>query len=235
MAAAAAKLSFVPPDLNFGFFETEALAAPVHERKEGPYQAAIWHPLPGLVDERITSCGEVVRSWRPEGPPKATLAYVQVTHLNRKGEAATGELIVHESLALEIVDIASDIFGAAFPIEGMRLIDYFDADDDRSMRGNNSSALCVRPITGGGTLSNHSLGRAVDLNTRLNPYHHYERKITAPVEGEEFLDRTRDVPGMIKEGDAVVRAFDRRGWEWGGRWKDRVDYQHFQKPEKKGM
>ncbi|MCX6994432.1 MAG: M15 family metallopeptidase [Chlamydiae bacterium] len=37
----------------------------------------------------------------------------------------------------------------------------------------------------------------------------------------------------MREGDAVVRAFDARGWEWGARWTDRVDYQHFQKPAPK--
>ena len=25
----------------------------------------------------------------------------------------------------------------------------------------------------------------------------------------------------------VVRAFDARGWEWGGRWHGITDYQHF--------
>jgi hypothetical protein len=32
---------------------------------------------------------------------------------------------------------------------------------------------------------------------------------------------------MIVRGDAVVRAFRRIGWEWGGRWTPAKDYQHF--------
>ena len=32
---------------------------------------------------------------------------------------------------------------------------------------------------------------------------------------------------MITEGDVVTQAFDRIGWEWGGRWSSLKDYQHF--------
>ncbi|MEM7275871.1 MAG: M15 family metallopeptidase [Actinomycetota bacterium] len=32
---------------------------------------------------------------------------------------------------------------------------------------------------------------------------------------------------MVVEGDVVVAAFDAIGWEWGGRWRSLVDYQHF--------
>ncbi len=35
---------------------------------------------------------------------------------------------------------------------------------------------------------------------------------------------------MITEGDLVVEAFTRIGWEWGGRFSD-PDYQHFFAPE----
>ena len=27
-----------------------------------------------------------------------------------------------------------------------------------------------------------------------------------------------DAPGVIGDGDVVVRVFTSRGWEWGGRW-----------------
>jgi D-alanyl-D-alanine carboxypeptidase len=33
--------------------------------------------------------------------------------------------------------------------------------------------------------------------------------------------------GVITEGDAVIRAFARIGWEWGGDWSAPKDYQHF--------
>ena len=27
----------------------------------------------------------------------------------------------------------------------------------------------------------------------------------------------------------IVQEFEKAGWTWGGRWKDRQDYQHFEK------
>ena len=38
------------------------------------------------------------------------------------------------------------------------------------MEANNTSAFNYREITGGGRLSNHAYGRAIDINILLNPY-----------------------------------------------------------------
>jgi hypothetical protein len=48
-----------------------------------------------------------------------------------------------------------------------------------------------------------------------------------PPAGKAFLDRANVRPGMAVEGGVVVRAFDRAGWGWGGRWSGTPDYQHF--------
>jgi len=42
-----------------------------------------------------------------------------------------------------------------------------------------------------------------------------------------YLDRSRQLKGMIHAGDAVVRAFASVGWGWGGSWTGTKDYQHF--------
>jgi hypothetical protein len=227
------------PELQFGLFEEQFLPAPCYavvadDYQADNYQSAIWHPLPAAVVARITSDASqgIVRSWNENGPPTSHLSYVQITHLDMNKKPKLGELVVHRELAREVEEISFDIFSASFPIEQQRLIDYWNADDEASMTDNNSSALCVRRVTSGSTLSNHALGRAWDINPKWNPYHNKTKEIVAPVAGQEFLDRSQDRPGMIKEGDAVVKAFDARGWEWGGRWIDPVDYQHFQKPIK---
>jgi poly-gamma-glutamate synthesis protein (capsule biosynthesis protein) len=44
------------------------------------------------------------------------------------------------------------------------------------------------------------------------------------------VDRSADAPrrrGVIRADDAVVGAFGRIGWEWGGTWIHSRDYQHF--------
>jgi hypothetical protein len=91
------------------------------------------------------------------GPiPIEDLAYVQVSHYDLKGKICSGELVVHKKLAEPVMQIFKDIFEAKFPIEKMRLIDEYDADDDRSMEDNNSSAFCYRSITNRpGVVSNH--------------------------------------------------------------------------------
>lgn len=222
------------PKLEFGSFEEEVLPTPCCVKDMDDYQSAVWYPLPARVDACITSDRSkgIVRSWNENGPPKSDFAYVQITHLDMDKKPKIGELVIHQELAREVADISLDMFAASFPIEQQRLIDYWNADDEASMTSNNSSALCVRMITSGGTLSNHALGRAWDINTKLNPYHNRKKGIIAPAVGEKFLDRSQNIPGMIQEGGAVVKAFDARGWEWGGRWKNPVDYQHFEKPVK---
>ena len=148
------------------------------------------------VDRFITSDLDkgIMRSWRPGGPDKTIYAYTQITHWNMENIAITGELVIHKELARELADITHDIFKAHFPIESVRLIDYWDADDERSMSANNSSGLNVRPITGGAALSLHA-DRAIDFNARINPYHNPAKGIIAPANGAQYLDRTQLIPG----------------------------------------
>ena len=49
-----------------------------------------------------------------------------------------------------------------------------------------------------------------------------------PPAGAEYLDRTDVRPGMIIKNDAVVKAFKKRGFQWGGNWHSLKDYQHFE-------
>ena len=159
------------------------------------------------------------------------LRYVQVRHIGFDGEACRGELVVHKSVSCEVVDIFKELYEAQYPIEKMRLVDYYDANDQKSMADNNSSSFCWRMITSGGLLSYHALGLAIDINPLQNPYVH--GSVIEPIEGKAFVNRGQKVQGMIFENDAAVRAFKKRGWKWGGNWKKTKGYydlQHFEKP-----
>ncbi len=68
-------------------------------------------------------------------------------------------------------------------------------------------------------------GRAIDVNPIENPYVSGGR--TSHPASRSYVDRARRRPGMAYEGGALVRAFDRIGWGWGGRWTSVKDYQHF--------
>jgi hypothetical protein len=47
------------------------------------------------------------------------------------------------------------------------------------------------------------------------------------------MDRDASFDYKIEKGDLCYRLFTERGFEWGGEWPDRKDYQHFEMPEEK--
>ena len=63
------------------------------------------------------------------------------------------------------------------------------------------------------------------MNPLQNPY--VDGGTVLPPAGRKFLDRSVERPGMIHDGDEVVRAFAAIGWAWGGHYRTLKDYQHF--------
>lgn len=169
---------------------------------------------------------DLYASWRPGCPLDVEqLRALDVTHWGMEGEVRTGRLIVAADLADDLAGIMEDLFEAGFPIERMEPIDVYHGDDDLSMAANNTSAFNCRAVTGGSSWSEHSYGRAIDVNPLLNPY--VRGGTVLPPAGERYADRDLDEPGMIHSGDEVVTAFAERGWVWGGTWGSPKDYQHF--------
>ncbi len=60
-----------------------------------------------------------------------------------------------------------------------------------------------------------------------NPY--VEGGTVQPDAGSAYLDRAVARPGMAVADGPLVAAFAAVGWQWGGRWTDAPDYQHFSK------
>lgn len=166
----------------------------------------------------------------PEGCPLdlGTLRYLTVAYVNFDGEACQGELVVNAEIAEDVISIFKELFEEKYPIEKISLIDNYDADDDRSMAANNSSAFCYRVISGTDRLSNHSFGLAIDINPLYNPYIKSNGKVL-PKEAEAFADRTLSNPYYISPEDSCVRIFKKYGFTWGGDWKNSKDYQHFER------
>lgn len=183
--------------------------------------------IPADIKKMMIGC-----SWKPECPvPLEDLRYLTVSHWDYDGEEKIGHMIVHAKLADELLAIFHELYDEQFPIERMELIDLYGADDDCSMTANNSSAFCCRAITNvPGTFSLHSYGIAIDINPLVNPYVKGEQVL--PKGGKAYLDRTQQHKGIITKSpdNACYCAFTKYGYEWGGDWTTRVDYQHFQKP-----
>lgn len=155
------------------------------------------------------------------------LAYLTVTHIDFYGKSRIGHIIVANSIAEEVLDIFREIYQAQFPIERIRLIDYYGADDYYSMADNNSVGFNFRYISGTTTLSRHAWGMAIDINPVQNPF--IRGDILWPVSGADYMDRTNVREGMILVDDAVYNAFTSRGWIWGGHWTLPIDYHHFER------
>jgi hypothetical protein len=108
---------------------------------------------------------------------------------------------------------------------------YPAAADELSMEDNNTSAFNCARISGTGRWSQHAYGRAIDLNSRLNPCIGRTGAFQ-PKNAASYLDRSRVDPGILHDGDPAVRAFTDRGWRWGGYWRTAVDYRHFEQPRR---
>lgn len=162
--------------------------------------------------------------------PKEDLRYVRVSHYGFDSQVHYGELIVHRLIAEKIVCIFQELFDVKYPIEKLRLVDDYDADDIRSMSDNNSSAFNFRTIEGTDKLSNHSKGLAIDINPLYNPYVRYFDDCTSvlPDNGTCYADRTLDCPYYIYKDDICYRIFCKYGFTWGGDWVHSKDYQHFE-------
>lgn len=155
------------------------------------------------------------------------LRLLTIDHWGFDGEVHSGRLVVHEDQAAGLLGVFEAIFAARYPIARMELVDSFGGNDDRSMDADNTSAFNCRPKTGQRTgFSEHSYGRAIDLNPIRNPYVTTSGAVSPPA-GAPYVKRTSRAPGVIHANDAVVKAFAVIGWKWGGAWSGARDYQHF--------
>lgn len=162
----------------------------------------------------------------------ADLRYVHIIHYDFDGKLAEGELICHNSIAEDLVEIFYDLYASEYQIEKVTLIENYNGDDTASMADNNTSCFNYRVVDGTKSLSRHALGLAIDINPLYNPYIRYDKKggqTVSPVEGEAYADRTVSFPYKIDPDDLCYRLFTEHGFTWGGNWNSSKDYQHFQK------
>lgn len=182
------------------------------------------HPIPPKIREQMQQY-----TWRTDCPVSMKdLAYLRLSYWGFDQKAHTGTLIVNKELADEVVAIFKVLFQHQFPIQRMELIDKYHGDDNASMTANNTSAFNCRPVTDRpGEYSQHSYGRAIDINPLINPC--VKGKTVLPPQGVLYVDRTRPAPGKIIKGELIHQEFIKHGWDWAGNWYDIQDYQHFEK------
>lgn len=163
--------------------------------------------------------------------PREELRYVHILHTGFDGETKEGELVVNRAIADDVLDIFEKLYEASYPIEKVRLVDEYDADDEASMSDNNSSSFNYRCISHTNKISKHGLGMAVDINTLYNPYvKTVDGELTIePAGAGDYVDRDADFPYKIDHDDLCYQLFTEHGFTWGGDWTSCKDYQHFEK------
>jgi hypothetical protein len=146
-----------------------------------------------------------------------------------------GEIMVLDAAADHVRGLFEELLRCRFPIARARPMQHYGGDDMAAMRDNNTSAFNHRALTGGGALSLHAYGLAIDINPVQNPYLAFEvngQAQVSPEAGIRYANRIRQRPGKsLRQGmtEEVVQVFANHGFLiWGGDWDDPIDYQHFQ-------
>ena len=176
------------------------------------------------------------------------LSYLTIPYIDFNGQRQVGHMIVAKDLAEEVLCIFEELYNIGYPIEKMELIDQYynetrtgtdDADSDsKSIDDNNTSAFNYRLSTrANGNVSKHGLGRAIDINPKINPYVNSSGKGSHD-NAQRFWDRSDanratlsevEQKAFIAEDTEIYKIFKKYGWTWGGSWSDYLDYQHFEK------
>jgi hypothetical protein len=186
-------------------------------------------PIPASLASEIRGA-----TWKPGCPvPMSDLSLLRFNYVGFDGEIKRGPMIVNESVARDVLWVFEQLFEAGFPIKRVGLAREFresrleeDPHTRRSVTASFNCRVVVTPAGAGNTFSQHSYGLAVDINPLQNPYVSEDGWVRNRF-ARPYVDRSRDLLGMIHDGDVVVRSFAAIGWEWGGRWSSGKDYMHF--------
>lgn len=185
-----------------------------------PIPDKIWNNMQGksYPDKETVKCNKDVIS-------RGELFYLNVLYFSFDCEPKVGEIICNRKIARDLCKIFKKLYNRRYMIEKIRLIDNYNADDEKSMSDNNSSCFCYRNIAHTDIVSQHSYGLAIDINPLYNPYIANGRIM--PASAEPYVDRSRSFDHKIDKRDYCYKVFKSFGFEWGGDWVDDKDYQHF--------
>ena len=192
----------------------------------------------GKIDELPAGLAAEMRgtTWHPGCP--VPLDGLRLLHFNYWGfgdNVLRGPMVVNASVAEDVLWVFRRLYDARFPIKRVSLSTPFHPnafaqhrriDSNRSVTASFNCRPVVTALGPGGEFSQHAYGLAIDLNPLQNPYVTSDGFVRNRA-AEPYTDRSRDLEGMIHEGDVVFRSFAAIGWEWGGKWNGDKDYMHF--------
>lgn len=122
----------------------------------------------------------------------------------RTGLDDSHSLKVNKSEAQDLKNIFSEIFESGFSIDKTTTHGY-----------------SCRMVAGTNRISQHGFGKAIDINSNINPMMTNDGVILV---GSSY---NPSAPGTVTRDSAVVKAFEEAGWGWGGDFTANKDYMHF--------
>jgi hypothetical protein len=185
-------------------------------------------PPPFASSVSTVTAGDLGASWHAGCPvDPGQLRALRLSYWGFDATAHTGTMVVNAAVVQQVVQVFSTLYTARFPISQMVPMSAFGGDDNVAAAADDTSSFDCRNAVAPGTptWSMHAYGEAVDVNDVQNPY--VSGAILIPPAGAAYLDRADVRPGMAVAGGVLVDAFAAVGWQWGGRWSNPVDYQHF--------
>jgi peptidoglycan LD-endopeptidase CwlK len=176
-----------------------------------------------IVDSAMDFAGAVAGTDAPREILE-TLCLIDVRYPGFDGCRHAGQLVAHRELAAEIRALFLWFEREGFPIGRAVPIVRYGWSDEESMTADNTSVFNYRFIAGTDRLSRHAAGRALDVNPFRNPAITPDGRISPA--GAVYRPES---PGTFSDGHPAVRAFQERGWRWGGHFDHMRDYHHFEK------
>ncbi len=177
-----------------------------------------------VADQSFSSLAEALQGLEIPVSISDSLALIEVPYVSFEGYEQKGQLVIHQNLAEEVTALFQELYKQWFPIYKMVPLVAYGWDDVASMADNNTSAFNYRHIIATDLLSNHALGRAIDINPLQNPYYARNGKVYP---AGAVHDPT--VPGTLHKDSSAVTLFKEKGWTWLGDRDTYKDYQHFEK------
>jgi hypothetical protein len=150
------------------------------------------------------------------------LSYLHVLYYDFDNNIQEGEIICSNEIAEDLLEIFQTLYDNQYQIEKIRLVDDYNADDEASMADNNTSCFNYRTIAGTDRISNHSYGKAIDINPLYNPYITTKggTENISPANSTQYADRTAVFAHKIDADDLCYKLFIQHGFTWGGDWQN---------------
>lgn len=137
-----------------------------------------------------------------ESEVRKYLVTVPMPITTKSGQKTTKNVTVHKAIVNDLRSVLQRAQSAGFKVYDIQGFSY-------------------RNVSGTNTLSQHSLGLAVDINVTENYC----------IQGGRIISGSFWRPGenefSIPSNGVLVNAFRGIGWGWGGSWSSKKDYMHF--------